>query len=93
MPLAHLAKVFRSGCTFQRGAGKIFYSRPGHEADPTFHNPMVLKVIRNATRWAHNPAKAWTAITDAPNVPHDKAPVPLTIKGPSLHAYGEKGHR
>jgi trehalose utilization protein len=86
-------EVFRSGVTYQRGAGRIFYFRPGHEAYPTFHNPQVLQVIRNATRWAYNPAQAWKAINDAPNVPHDKAPVPLAIKGPSLHAYGEEGYR
>jgi trehalose utilization protein len=86
-------EVFRSGCTFQRGAGKIFYFRPGHEAYPTYHNKDVLTVIRNATRWAYNPAKPWTDVTDAPNVPADKAPVPLTIKGDRLHKDGEQGHR
>ena len=49
-------EVFRSGVTFQRGAGKIFYFRPGHEAYPTYHNKQVLQVIQNATRWAYNPA-------------------------------------
>ncbi len=86
-------EVFRSGVTYQRGAGKIFYFRPGHEAYPTFHNPHVLQVIRNATRWAYNPAAAWTGIHDAPNVPHDKAPVPLEVKGPRLHQDGEAGYR
>ena len=86
-------EVFRSGCTWQRGAGRIFYFRPGHEAYPTYYNSEVLQVIRNATRWAHNPAPAWTGVTDAPNVPHDKAPVPLTVKGPRLHADGEEGYR
>jgi trehalose utilization protein len=86
-------EVFRSGVTYQRGAGRIFYFRPGHEAYPTFHHPHVLQVIRNAVRWAHNPAPAWTAINDAPNVPHDKAPVPLTVKGPRLHQDGEEGYR
>ena len=56
-------EVFRSGVTFQRGAGKIFYFRPGHEAYPTYHNKQVLQVIRNATRWAYNPAPAWTRST------------------------------
>ncbi|HEY1683424.1 MAG TPA: ThuA domain-containing protein [Tepidisphaeraceae bacterium] len=45
-------EVFRSGCTFLRGAGKIFYFRPGHETFPTYHNANVLKVIENACRWA-----------------------------------------
>lgn len=44
-------EVFRSGCCFYRGSGKIFYFRPGHETYPTYYNPEVLKVIANATRW------------------------------------------
>ena len=86
-------EVFRSGVTFQRGAGRIFYFRPGHEAYPTYHNKTVLKVISNAARWAYNPTAAWTAVTEAPNVPHDQAPVPLTVKGPRLHEDGEEGYR
>jgi trehalose utilization protein len=53
----------------------------------------VLRVIKNATRWAYNPAKPWVGIHPAPNVPADKAPIPLTIKGPRLHADGEEGYR
>jgi len=45
-------EVFRSGCTWQRGAGKIFYFRPGHETFPTYFNKSVQKVIENAVRWA-----------------------------------------
>jgi trehalose utilization protein len=45
-------EVFRSGCTWTRGAGKIVYFRPGHETYPSYHNPVVLKVIENACRWA-----------------------------------------
>jgi trehalose utilization protein len=45
-------EVFRSGCTFSRGNGKIFYFRPGHETYPTYHNTQVLKVISNAVQWA-----------------------------------------
>jgi len=86
-------EVFRSGVTFQRGAGRIFYFRPGHEAYPTYHNPQVLQVIRNATHWAHNNAPAWTSITDAPNVPHDKAPVPLEVKGQGMFSGGGEGFR
>lgn len=86
-------EVFRSGVTFQRGAGRIFYFRPGHEAYPTYHHPQVLQVIRNATCWAHNPAPAWTDVGAGPNVPHDQAPVPLTLKGPRLHGEGQGGFR
>lgn len=45
-------EVFRSGCTWTRGAGKVVYFRPGHETFPTYHNANVLKVIENAVRWA-----------------------------------------
>jgi trehalose utilization protein len=45
-------EVFRSGCTFRRGHGKIFYFRPGHETHPTYHNIEIQKVIANAVRWA-----------------------------------------
>ena len=44
--------VFRSGCCYQRGAGKIFYFRPGHETFPIFYQPEVIQVISNAVKWA-----------------------------------------
>lgn len=45
-------EVFRSGCTFHRGNGKIFYFQPGHETFPIFHNENVQRIIRNAVYWA-----------------------------------------
>jgi trehalose utilization protein len=45
-------EVFRSGITYQRGQGRIFYFRPGHETYPTYYNEQVLRVIGNAVRWA-----------------------------------------
>jgi len=45
-------EVFRSGCTWRRGHGRVFYFRPGHETYPIFHNEQVMKVITNAVRWA-----------------------------------------
>ena len=44
-------EVFRSGCTFRRGAGKVFYFRPGHETFPIYHQEEVLRIITNAVRW------------------------------------------
>lgn len=45
-------EVFRSGCCYTRGRGKIFYFRPGHESYPTYFNEDVRRVIGNAVRWA-----------------------------------------
>jgi len=45
-------EVFRSGCTFTRGNGKIFYFQPGHETNTAYHNENVQRVIKNAVRWA-----------------------------------------
>lgn len=45
-------EVFRSGCCYKRGNGKIFYFRPGHEAYPVYYQKEVLKVIENSVRWA-----------------------------------------
>lgn len=45
-------EVFRSGVTYHRGQGKVFYFRPGHETYPTYYNEQVLKVIANGVRWA-----------------------------------------
>ncbi|WP_405100262.1 ThuA domain-containing protein [Oceanobacillus sp. FSL H7-0719] len=45
-------EVFRSGVTFKRGNGKIFYFRPGHETHPTYHHKDIQTVIKNGVRWA-----------------------------------------
>ena len=45
-------EVFRSGLCYRRGSGRVFYFRPGHEENPSYHNPNVLRVIENAVRWA-----------------------------------------
>jgi trehalose utilization protein len=45
-------EIFRSGCCYTRGQGRIFYFRPGHESFPTYHNPQIQRVIYNGVRWA-----------------------------------------
>ena len=45
-------EVFRSGCTFTRGAGRIFYFQPGHESFPIYYNENIRKIIENAVLWA-----------------------------------------
>ncbi len=45
-------EAFRSGCTWRRGKGKIFYFRPGHETFPIFHQAEIKRVLANAVCWA-----------------------------------------
>ena len=59
-------EVFRSGCCWRRGAGKIFYFRPGHETFPTYRQPEVLQVIRNGIGWATPDRPRW--IDACPNI-------------------------
>ena len=79
-------EVFRSGATWQRGNGRIFYFRPGHETYPTYHHPQVQLVITNAVRWA----RATVCIPDyCPNAP---ALEPLP-PDPEAAARSTTGHR
>ncbi|MEX0885013.1 MAG: ThuA domain-containing protein [Phycisphaeraceae bacterium] len=45
-------EVFRSGCTWRRGKGKVFYFRPGHETFPIYYDEHVRRVLGNAVLWA-----------------------------------------
>ena len=84
-------EVFRSGATWKRGAGKIFYFRPGHESYPTYHDANVKLVLKNAARWAAPEGPRW--IDEAPNIPVDKAPERIELKGQTLHKAGEAGFK
>lgn len=45
-------EIFRSGCTFTRGYGKVFYFQPGHEEYPIYYDENIKKILTNAIRWA-----------------------------------------
>lgn len=49
-------EVFRSGCVWRRGAGKVFYFRPGHETFPIYHHPDVRRVLANGVKYVAPPA-------------------------------------
>ncbi|HUV39372.1 MAG TPA: ThuA domain-containing protein, partial [Planctomycetota bacterium] len=51
-------EVFRSGCCWHRGRGKVFYFQPGHETYPIYKQEEVLRVIANGVRWAATPRGA-----------------------------------
>ena len=59
-------EVFRSGCVWYRGYGRIFYFQPGHETNRSYFNPYVRRILKNAVRWAA-PATRREAI-DCPHV-------------------------
>jgi trehalose utilization protein len=69
-------EVFRSGCCFYRGRGKIFYFQPGHETLPIYHQKEVLHVIGNGVRWAAPvPVQGYRELPQAPNVPEPLEPI------------------
>lgn len=61
-------EVFRSGCCFYRGRGKIFYFRPGHETFPTYYNQDIRQVLENAAHWATPVSRPVARLDHAPNV-------------------------
>ncbi|MBR3974504.1 MAG: ThuA domain-containing protein [Clostridia bacterium] len=61
-------EVFRSGCTWTRDNGRVFYFQPGHETYPTYKNPDVQKIILNAVRWC-NPVIRIPDAMDCPCLP------------------------
>ncbi len=85
-------EVFRSGCCWFRGNGKIFYFRPGHETYPIYHNEQIQRILYNAARWAA-PQGAWGDVMKAQNVPVEKARENIRQKGASLHSEGEEGFK
>ena len=73
-------EVFRSGCTFRRGNGKIFYFSPGDQDFPVYHHPDVRRVIANAVEWA------------APALPKPALPTLLRYEtGDFFHGHGYQG--
>lgn len=75
-------EVFRSGATWTRGSGRIFYFSPGHELYPIYHDPEVRRVITNGVRWARPQGQA----ADTPrHVPVEQARESLRARGGTLH--------
>ena len=86
-------EVFRSGVTYKRGAGNVFYFQPGHETYPTYHDANIQRVLVNGVKWAYNPQRRVEDVTKAPNTPAEYAPENIQERGPKLHADGEEGFR
>ena len=68
-------EVFRSGCCWHRGKGRVFYFRPGHESYPVYYQEEVLKVIGNAVLWAKTNPGATLRFDHAPEPIEDIKPL------------------
>jgi trehalose utilization protein len=62
-------EVFRGGCCFTRGAGRIFYFSPGDQDYPVYHHPDIQRVLANAVLWAAPRTRG--PVPDAPHSPRD----------------------
>jgi len=62
-------EVFRSGCTFTRGLGRIFYFSPGHETYPVYHDAGVRRILVNAVKWAQCSARPSYPTSRSTNAP------------------------
>jgi trehalose utilization protein len=62
-------EVFRGGCCFRRGAGRIFYFSPGDQDYPIYHHPDVQRVIANAIEWAAPRPGTRRAVSGSPESP------------------------
>lgn len=61
-------EVFRSGVTYTRGNGRVFYFSPGDQEFPVYHHVDVQRVLANGVRWAApvGERRAFTADYHAP---------------------------
>ena len=62
-------EVFRTGLTFRRGRGRVFYFGPGHEEYPIYHEPVIQQILRNAVLWV-SPDPPQTLVI--PTAPEDR---------------------
>ena len=87
-------EVFRSGMTWQRGAGRIFYFRPGHETYPTYHDATVQQAAAQRRPLGLQPRRRLADVArGAERAASTRRPRRSPPKGPSLHKAGEEGYR
>ncbi|MCC6580376.1 MAG: ThuA domain-containing protein [Phycisphaeraceae bacterium] len=80
-------EVFRSGCTWTRGKGKVFYFRPGHETFPIYYDANVQRVLANGVKWAA-PSSSTAYAGGGRNITTPLAPIASShVVDPSLHKH------
>ena len=62
-------EVFRSGCCFHRGRGRVFYFSPGDQDYPVYHHPDIQRVLANAVGWAAPASAEHGGAPGSPNAP------------------------
>ncbi len=67
-------EIFRSGCCWTRGKGKVFYFRPGHETFPIYFDANVRKVIANGVQYVAPRAGSPYSLA-APNIKTPLSPI------------------
>jgi trehalose utilization protein len=78
-------EVFRSGCTWRRGKGKVVYFSPGHETFPIYHDVNVQRIIANAVAWAAPTGGLY--LGKGRNIPQPLSPIAAT------HIVDDRLHR
>lgn len=81
-------EVFRSGCCWRRGAGRIFYFRPGHEEFPTFYRDDITKVIINGIEYVKPVGGPETRFGLVPH-PYEES-VPVTERAEKMAEFFKK---
>lgn len=64
-------EVFRSGCCFNRGKGRVFYFSPGHETYPVYYRDDIAQVLVNAAHWVYQPQISAIENQHSPNAEKD----------------------
>ncbi len=69
-------EVFRSGCVWTRGRGKVFYFRPGHETYPIYYDDNVRRVLANGVKYVAPVANRSPYSLEAPQIKVPLSPIP-----------------
>lgn len=77
-------EVFRSGCVWRRGKGRVVYFSPGHETFPIYHDANVQRILANAVLYAAPRGSAYHG--EGRNIPQPLSPIAAEhVVDESLH--------
>jgi trehalose utilization protein len=77
-------EVFRSGCVWRRGKGRVVYFSSGHETFPIYHDANVQRILANAVMYAA--PRGSTYHGEGRNIPEPLSPIAAEhVVDESLH--------